>query len=189
MTLPRAVAVVALVVGSAACGREATAERCPGHAVATLAFTGDASTPPPLLPGEDPLPACTGVPENVAFTATIALGEDGATAALCTSRAYSAAARGTRSGDAIDVSTVTARAVLSQCADTCVVEVRERVAGTLLPSADAPERFEGAVVDTVYPSGTSSLCGSCSVPCSARYAITGVEPGSSLSSPAASGTP
>jgi hypothetical protein len=181
--MPRAVAVLALAA-LLACDDEPDPERCAGDLVAKLAFEGGGEVPvPPLLPGEPELPVCPDVPAEVAFTATIAFtGED--TAALCTNRRFAAVATGPRAGDAIDVSTITSRAILTQCGEGCLVEVRERLAGTLLPSAAAPERFEGALVDTVLPAASASLCGDCALPCAARYGIRGVAPEESLSSPA-----
>lgn len=185
-----AVAAAAALAGLLACRDESSTARCPGEPAGTFAFTaGGALAPPPLLPGEEPLPGCPGAPVELAFTATIALGADGETAALCTSRPFAAVKHGTRDGDTIDVSTVTARAILSDCASTCVVEVHERVRGALLPSADAPEAFDGALVDVAYPTGASSLCGSCSLPCAARYAIRGEASAGSLDSPAATADP
>jgi hypothetical protein len=184
----RAAALLA-VAAFLACDDEPDRERCVGEPVARLAFEGGGALPvPPLLPGELALPACPGVPADVAFTATIAFaGEDAA--ALCTNRRFAAVATGARDGDAIDVATVTNRAILSQCGEGCLVEVRERVAGALLPDASAPERFEGALVDTVYPAGSPALCGDCPLPCVARYAIRSVEPEASLDSPAISTDP
>jgi hypothetical protein len=184
----RAAALLA-VAAFLACDDEPDRERCVGEPVARLAFEGGGALPvPPLLPGEVALPACPGVPADVAFTATIAFtGDD--TAALCTNRPFAAVATGPREGDAIDVSTITSRAILTQCGEGCLVEVRERLAGTLLPSAAAPERFEGALVDTVFPAASPTLCGTCALPCAARYGILGIASPDSLSSPADSRDP
>jgi hypothetical protein len=189
MRFRRRAAALAAAAAILACQEERTTERCPGDAIATFDFVGGGELPaPPLLAGEVALPACRDVPADVAFTATIAFaGEDAA--ALCTNRRFAAVATGGRDGDAIDVATVTNRAILSQCGEGCLVEVRERVAGALLPDASAPARFEGALVDTVYPAGSPALCGDCPLPCVARYAIRSVEPEASLDSPAVSTDP
>lgn len=179
-----ALAVAALL----ACGEEDETAPCPGDPIATFAFVGGgAIAAPPLLAGEAALPACPDVPADLAFTATLTFtGEDAA--ALCTYRKFSEVATGTRGGDAIDVATVT-RAIFSQCGEGCLVDVQERVAGTLLPSASAPESFEGALVDTIQPAASPALCGDCLLPCAARYGIRSVAPEASLDSPSVSTDP
>lgn len=172
-----ALALAALAAAGLACQSDPPYASCPGERIATFAFEGGGDLPAPaLLPGEEALPTCPGAPTALSFTAAIAFDPDDAgAAALCTDRRLAVAARGTRTGDAIDVSTTTGGAVLAACSSKCLVEVTERVAGTLLPDATAPERFEGALVDTVRAAAGAVCEGDgCTLPCAARYAIESV---------------
>lgn len=164
------------LVALAACG-SGTGE-CPGTPLGDLSFSGArvAAGDPSLL-GLDPVPllpdceAAVGHPDTLpAFRGTVSAGPSPAGAALC--RDGVRPMFGTRSGDRIAVETTTGGAVLKDCGG-CPAELRLVVAGDVLPGGPAPATgFSGALLEILSPAGAS--CAPCTVPCAARYSVTGV---------------
>jgi hypothetical protein len=164
---------------AAACTREEEAADCPGEPVATFAFAGtlvaagDPATgwEPPSTSGYADCPAEWFPAALPGFEGTLSADPEAPAAALC--RTSGTVLYGPRSGDRYDLETSTDGAVLGQeCAATCNAALRLVVSGEVVRDAGAPSSFTGVLVE-VMSAAQGSNCGSCALPCAARYALAG----------------
>lgn len=149
---------------------------CPGAPLADLAFSGAlVAAGTPALAGLDPVPdlpdcaAAAGFPAALSFAGTLTSEPSGA-GALC--RPSGEVMGGSRSADRWTVFVDTTGAVLGDCAPTCAARSRTLVIGDVTPSAAVASGFNGALVEHLLPD--TGDCGPCTLPCAARYALSGV---------------
>ena len=178
-TLALAFAAAATALGACS-GSERQA--CPGEPIETFQFGGTrVAAGDPALAGLDPVPAAPDCVDAVGypaigeplppFAATLAADPGSQSVALCSSRGV--VLFGQRSGPRYVVETGTSGAVLGGCAATCTAAMRLVVAGdvTTAPGGE-PTAFTGVLVE-VMSALEGSACGDCTLPCAARYAVTG----------------
>lgn len=172
---PLALAALLLV---AAC--DEAPQECPGTEVASFQFGGTkVSAGDPTLAGLDPAPALpdcvpeVGYPSTLGpFTGTLSAGPTPQAAALC--RPPARVMFGQRTGDRFVVETTTDGAVLRGC-EGCPARLRLVIAGDVLPGAPSPATgFQGALVEVL--TAADGACGTCVLPCAARYHLTGIVP-------------
>jgi hypothetical protein len=184
--VPRRSAALALLLALlpplAACSGDSSTSTCPGERVASFRFTGTrVAGGDPTFAALDPTPAapdCTppvGYPPVgeplPAFDALLTHDPVTAAAALC--KPGGIVLYGERSGANYAVETGTTGAVLGACAETCTAGMRLVVAGKVATSADGePTTFDGWLFETMSALD-GSLCGGCTLPCEARYRVTG----------------
>lgn len=149
--------------------------------MARLEISGPRAAAGTLGAGLDPDPALPDCGEGIPypdplppFTATISTDPASGTAALCRTDPEAEQLFGTlASGGRLDVSASTEGAVLGDpCAAACVATMTLTVRGTL-SGQGASLRLDGAVVERLAPRAGAD-CGSCVLPCAARYAAAGV---------------
>jgi len=171
---PLAIATLAL----AAC--DETSGECPGDPVASFTFDGTrVPAGGPSLAGLDPFPsipdceAAVGYPPGLdPFPGVLSSGPSPMAAALC--RPGARVMFGQRAADRFVVETTTEGAVLGGCAG-CPARLRLVVAGDVLPGGTSPPTgFAGVLVEVL--SATGGDCGTCLLPCAARYALNGSVP-------------
>jgi hypothetical protein len=152
-----------------------TSAGCPGAVFATLglhgtldaAATGCAVAPqagwnvPAMLPD--------GKPDGT-FVAELSWEESTQQLAYCSGGAHAAVLYGTRSGDHLHAQASVSGAVLGQCSSTCTPVMTVTVDGDL-SSASSPATFTGTLTETFDDSAGD--CGTCRLPCTSAYALTG----------------
>jgi hypothetical protein len=169
-------ALLAAAALAVACSTE-TPQSCPGEAVAEFTF-GGAATTAAALAELDPDPALTDCPAALGFPPVLrsfggTLAADDASSAssagaLCRSRGPHLF--GTRTGRRFRVETSSAGAVLAACGPTCATTLQIVISGDVLPELAAPQEFRGALVERL---SAGDGCDACTLPCAARYALTG----------------
>lgn len=169
-----AVALAAFLL--AACDDQGAPE-CPGEPVASFHFVGTrvaAGDPSIAL---DPVPATAdcdaalGYPDSVDFYGTLSADAAGPAGALC--RSPGPVLFGQRTGDRYLLEASAEGAVLGEaCTGTCSAGLRLLVAGDVLREGGAAVSFAGVLVE-VMSALPGSACGTCALPCAARYALTG----------------
>jgi hypothetical protein len=127
-----------------------------------------------------PVPACCydGLfkPTLPPFTATVAYGAQGSSAALCVSRPQASPFLGTRApasgGETLSVALDSAGAVLAACAATCAVTVHHAITGTVArdPLSGVATAFTGELVETASATPTAA-CAPCASPCTATWTL------------------
>jgi hypothetical protein len=107
----------------------------------------------------------------IPFDGTLSADPGNSAGALCRTRGP--VLFGQRTGDHYRLETSTDGAVLGEeCAPTCSAELRLLVAGDVVRVDAEAASFAGVLVEVMSaPAGTD--CGTCTLPCAARYAITG----------------
>ena len=185
--MPRRSATLALALALlpplAACSGESSASSCPGERVAAFHFTGErVAAGDPAIAGLDPTPAADDCAPPVGYPPVGAalpefdavLTHDPVTAAAAMCKSGGIVLYGARSGARYDVETGTTGAVLGACAETCTAGLRLVVAGHVATAPDGePTEFVGGLFETMSALD-GSLCGeACTLPCEARYAVTG----------------
>jgi hypothetical protein len=179
--VPRRVAAAALVLALAlACGGEAPPASCPGEPVARFGFQGTlvgaadpriAGQEPPSTAGTADCPSAWFPAQLEGFEGTLSADPASSAAALC--RTPGTVLYGPRTGDHFVLETSTDGAVLGQqCAPTCSAGLRLVVAGDVVRDAAEPVSFAGVLVE-VMSAAAGSICGACTLPCAARYALEG----------------
>jgi hypothetical protein len=156
-----------------------TGEDCPGEILVSLALRGvrdDGHTgcvvPPSggwVVPATLPDRAPTRDDPTPSFHASFRQ-LDGAGIAYCSDASRAAVLRGTRTGDTLAVERTLSGAVLGSCAATCQPRVTERIEGVLVEQDGAPATFTGTLTETFEG---SDGCGSCQLPCTSTYTLTG----------------
>ena len=176
---PRTLApALAALAALAACAGGNEIAPCPGVEVGTFRLAGT-RTSAACQGGTGPAGGFDGLfaPSIPTFTATIAYGSQGASAALCLPKAEASPYLGTRTpapgGEAIAVELETSGAVLAACAGTCAVTVHHAVTGLVArdPVSGAVTGFTGELVETAA-STPAADCTPCSAPCTASWALT-----------------
>jgi hypothetical protein len=148
---------------------------CPGTSIATLglhgtldeAATGCAVPPPAGWNVPATLPA--GKPDGT-FVAELAWEESTQRLAYCPGGLHAEVLVGTRSGDHLHAQASLAGAVLGQCSSTCA-PVMTIVFDGDLSSAGTPATFTGTLTETF--DGSAGDCGTCRLPCTSAYTLTG----------------
>jgi hypothetical protein len=180
----RAATAAALALAALGACSDPPAQACPGAAVATFHFTGSlVAKDDPSIAGFDPVtdedcdppqgpqigPAFPDVLPP--FDGLLAADPSGQSAALC--RPTGIVLFGQHSGTRYSVQGSTDGAVLASCAATCSAALRLFVVGNV--SSDpggAPSGFAGVLVEEMSKVGAAD-CGTCTLPCAARYALAG----------------
>lgn len=179
LTLP------ALLLALSGCTSSVGVTDCPGLAVASFDFVAaraasDAGCTAVLGP-----PDYTGAPPDFAALyplqipgrptrLTVAYATQGGAVALCTSTPGATPFSGTRApgggGEAITASVETSGAVLTACASTCSVTVRQVIDGVIHrdPLTLAVTSFSGTLTET-DTALAGSTCTPCVAPCTATY--------------------
>lgn len=167
--------LLALAPILAACS-SAEGASCPGEPVASLSFSATAvPSGDPALDGLDPAPAlpdcdaALGFPADLELRGTLARATAGGGGALC--RPSGRILFGSQVGDRWQVEDESTGAVLDGCNATCGASSRTVIAGDVLREDGEPTGFRGALVEVLTPDDPA--CGTCVLPCAARYALTG----------------
>jgi len=157
-----------------ACEQE-TSGGCPGKALATLALHGvlDAAASgcavPPTGGWNVPATLPDGTPDGT-YQAVFSWDQGSQELAYCTGGPHSAVLRGTRDGDLVHASVTIPGAVLGQCSTACTPLMTVTVDGVLDTGA-VPVTFTGTLTEAFDDSPGS--CGTCQLPCTSVYDLTG----------------
>ena len=177
----RAAAPLALAALLAACDGPSGAS-CPGQRVAALHFTGTrVARGDGGIAGLDPAEALPDCAPDVGYPAVgeplppfdAVLAQDPVTAAAAMCRGGGVVLYGERTGTRYTVETGTPGAVLGTCAATCTAALRLVIAGDVAGDASgAVIGFKGGLFETMSAL-EGSVCGACTLPCQARYTVSG----------------
>lgn len=178
---PRAL-LAALSLVAAGCATS-EAESCPGQTIGVFALQGRRVDPATACAAGTPdgwasslpatVPAALEADPTASFTVTLSGDPSQGTAALCRGGQLAAVLIGTRTGDHVHVEAAAGTGVLAACGG-CTAALTTVVDGDLLPGVDGgPPRFSGTWVERMDAAG--GACGPCTLPCTATYAIDGVQ--------------
>ncbi len=179
LTLP------ALLLALSACTSSVGVADCPGFAVAAFDFVAQRAADGAGCAAVLGPPDYTGAPPDFAALyplsipaqptrLTVAFATQGGAVALCTGTPGATPFSGTRGpaagGEAVTASVETSGAVLTGCAASCSVTVRQVIDGVLLrdPVTGAVTSFSGTLTETDTALAGSS-CTPCVAPCTATY--------------------
>ncbi len=170
------VLVPAMVALLAACDPSSD-DGCPGETIARMAMHGtlDAAATGCVVPPQGGWVVPATLPDGSPDATTSALFSwDGAAQRLayCTGGSKSAVLYGTREGDHLHAQVTVDGAILGLCAPTCTPLMTVVVDGELASGA-SPRTFTGTLTETF--DGSTGDCGTCRLPCTSTYALTGTE--------------
>lgn len=164
-------ALLAAALALAACSPDA-AQSCPGQAVFDAVFDGSlvhGAIAGDRWPADPVCPASLGFPGKLgSFQGRLSAEAGTGAGALCRGGQV---LFGVHSGGHWEVEASSGGAVLGPCGSTCAATSHAVIVGDVLPDPVNPTSFVGSLVERLTRS--EGACDACTLPCVARYALTG----------------